>query len=550
MEPNNQMTWTQQYLVFGHGLGVSALFAAIPICVLLILLGGMRKPAWMAGLIGLTTTFLLATLVYQMPVIPAISSALNGVAFGLFPITWIVFWAVALYRLTVEEGSFAIIRDCLGTLTPDPRLQALLIAFAFGTFLEGAAGFGAPVAIAAAMLAGLGLSPFLAAALSLIANAAGGAFGALGIPVLTLAQTTGLPVRNLSIWVAHICSPVAFIIPFYIILIMGGVSALAIDWLPALVAGLSFAAAQLLISTYLGPQLTDILSAFVTITMLVVFLRVRRAKRRASDARDCETLGGEAAKSIRQYDLPTILKAWAPYGILVFCVLFWGAPPIRAVFERYNVVFPWPFLHDVVMRTPPVVTTAGRYHAMFNLNWLSGAGTSCMIATLLSAAFLRLSPLRLVSLLLAVCRQLFLPTVTVTSVLGIAVLMNYCGATGTLGVAFASTGSVFPFFSVLLGWLGVFLTGSDTSSNALFGNLQVVTAGRLGLDPVLMASANSVGGTMGKMISLQSIAIAAAATGMSGNDQSRLFRFTLKHSAILVSIVGILTLVFSYVFKH
>jgi L-lactate transport len=570
------MIWHQRYLLLGCGLGFSAFLAALPIFTLLSFLGILRKPAWMAGTAGLVVTILLALGGYHMPATTAASAAAEGVAFGLFPISWIVFWALALFRVTVESGKFEVIRDSLGRLTLDPRLQALLIAFAFGAFLEGAAGFGAPVAIAGAMLTGLGFSPFRAAALCLLANTAPVAFGSIGIPVITLAGTTGLPLARLSAVIGLICTPMAFILPAYLLASTGGTGSLSGVWLPVLVAGFIFSGVQFAVSNYLGPQLTDILAAISTLTALIMLFRFWHPRdygttasiRFTSDPHSSKgprltptatsplpatssttvwNRGGGSPPGVSTLGIATVLYAWSPFGLLVMCVLLWGYKPIQTALSKLNVVFQWPYLHDVVRLMPPIVASPTPYHALFNLNWFAAAGTACMVATLLSATFLRMSPRRFLRLLLAVARQLMLPTVTVTSVLAIAFLMNYCGATETLGMAFAATGAMFPFFSALLGWLGVFLTGSDTSANALFGNLQVVTAGRLGLDPVLMASANSVGGVMGKMISLQTIAVAAAATGMSVSDQGRLFRFTLKHSILLASIVGCLAMLFAYV---
>jgi L-lactate transport len=558
--------WNQTYFLFGHGLALSALIAAAPIFTLLFLLGVMRKAAWVAGLFGLAVTFLVAIAGYHMPPVMAVSSAFYGAAFGLFPISWIIFWAIALFRLTVETGKFEIIRDSVGRLTPDPRLQALLIAFAFGAFLEGGAGFGTPVAIAATMLTGLGFSAFSASAICLLANTVPVAFGSIGIPVITLAGTTGLPLNQLSAAVGRICAPISLIIPAYIILATGGFASLAGIWLPALTCGAVFAGVQFLISNYVGAQLTDILAALSSMAALVVYLRFWHPRHRESSVsiRNClepvfVPVPGAAPSSAglsavtADGSLPSghsaaqVLYAWMPYVFLVACVLLWGVTPIQAKLNSVSFAFSWPFLHDLVQRMPPITAAASPYPAMFNMNLLSAAGTACMAATFLAAICLRVNPLRFARLLIAVTRQLMPPILTISAVLAIGFLMNYCGATATLGLSFAASGVMFPFFSPLLGWLGVFLTGSDTAANALFGNLQVVTAGRLGLDPVMMAAANSVGGVMGKMISLQTIAIAAAATGLSVPDQSRLFRFTLKHSIFLASLVGGLALIYTYV---
>ncbi len=519
---------------------------------MLLLLGVMRKAAWIAGLCGLGLTYVLAVAIYRMPPMIALSAAANGAAFGLFPISWIVFWAIALFRVTAETGKFEIIKDSVAALTSDPRRQALLIAFAFGAFLEGAAGFGTPVAVAASMLTGLGFSPFRASALCLLANTAPVAFGSIGIPVLTLAATTGLSVDKLSGAVGRLVAPMSLILPAYLIFAMWGWEALGEVWLPALIAGVTFGGLQFLMSNYVGAQLTDIVSAISAMAMLVLLFRFRPS----SGNQAGEGALGEAPEKqsvpggpglVGRYSAGRILSAWMPYLLLIACVLLWGYKPVQTLLNGPSVVFHWPLLHNMVRRMPPVMSSPAPYPAVFNLNWLSAAGTSCMAATLLSALCLKMSLRRFLRLLVSVIQQLMLPTATVASVLAIAFLMNYCGATATLGLTFASAGRAFPFFSALLGWLGVFLTGSDTSSNALFGNLQVVTAGRLGLDPVLMAAANSSGGVMGKMISLQTIAVAAAATGISVSDQAKLFRFTLKHSLLLVSLVGCLALMYSYV---
>ncbi|HZY72826.1 MAG TPA: lactate permease LctP family transporter [Edaphobacter sp.] len=555
--------WNQHYFLFGHGLAFSATIAALPIFTLLFLLGVMRKSAWVSGLAGLAATLLVAIVGYRMPPGMALSAAAYGAAFGLFPISWIIFWAIALFRLTVETGKFEIIRDSVGRLTPDPRLQAILIAFAFGAFLEGASGFGTPVAIAATMLTGLGFSAFSASAICLLANTAPVAFGAIGIPVITLAGTTGLPLAQLSAEVGRVCAPISLIIPAYVIVATGGFVSLAGIWLPTMVCGAVFAGMQFLISNFVGPQLTDIIAALSSMLALVIYLRFRHPEHNENSGaiRNCldkgfvpvivdEPANKKAAASLPlQHSLGEVLYAWMPYAFLVACVLLWGVGPIQHMLNRASFPVAWPALHDLVQRMPPIAAVPTPYPAIFNMNLLSAAGTACMAATFLAAICLGVTPLRFARLLASVTRQLTLPILTIAAVLAIGFLMNYCGATATLGLSFAATGALFPFFSPLLGWLGVFLTGSDTSANALFGNLQVVTAGRLGLNPVLMAAANSAGGVMGKMISLQTIAIAAAATGLSVPDQSRLFRFTLKHSLFLAGLVGCLALIYTYVIR-
>jgi lactate permease len=540
--------WTQSYSLFGQNLGLSALIAAIPIFVLLFLLGVLRKPAWIAGLSGLAATFALAIGAFHMPIPLAVSAAANGAAFGLFPISWIVFWAIALFRLTVDTGKFEIIKDSVGRLTPDSRLQALIIAFGFGAFLEGAAGFGTPVAIAAAMLTGLGVPPFRAAALCLLANTAPVAFGSIGIPVITLAGITGLPRDKLSGAIGRLSAPVSLIIPTYLVLAVGGPTALRGSWLPALVTGVTFAVSQFCISNFVGPQLTDIGASLIAMAALVALSRFWKPADSAAYVNESteRAVRYEQANVPSGYSLAQVLYAWMPYGFLVLCVLLWGFKPFQHAMEPFSYSFPWPQLHDLVVRMPPVTGSPLPYHALYNFNWLSASGTSCMVATLVSALALRVSPRLFFKVMAGTARQLVLPTATVASVLAMAYLLNYCGATSIYGLAFAGTGFMFPFFSAILGWLGVFLTGSDTSSNALFGNLQVVTAAKLGLDPVLLAATNSVGGVMGKMISLQTLSIAAAATGMTAGDQSRLFRFTLKHSVFLAVVIGSLAMLYAY----
>jgi lactate permease len=534
--------WQQVYLPVANSLTLSALTAAAPIFVLLALIGIMRRPPWVAALAGLATSTVIAISVYKMPAALAVSAIGFGAAFGLFPICWIVFWAIVLYRLTLETGKFEIIKDSIGGLTSDRRMQAMLIAFALGAFIEGAAGFGTPVAVAATMLTGLGFSRFYAAGICLLANTAPVAFGSIGIPVVALAGLTGLPEMELSGWVGSLCAPVSLFIPSYLILVMGGFGALRGVIPAAAVCGISFAATQFGISNFVGPQLTDIASGLVAIMSLVLLLRVWKPA-------DTFHLEGEsgAVIELRSHGFGPTLHAWSPYLFLVVLVLLWGSTWFKnGVLETVTVMIQWPGLHNLVARMPPVVGQATPYGAVFTFNWLSAAGTACAFSTMAAAAVLGVSLGAYVRLLGSVFKQLFLAIVTVTSVLGFAFLMNYSGAAATLGLAFASTGFIFPFFSALLGWLGVFLTGSDTSSNALFANLQVITADQLGINPAILASANSAGGVMGKMISLQSIAVAGAATEMGSAEQAQLFRFTLKHSIFLASVLGMITMAYAY----
>jgi lactate permease len=534
--------WQQNYQPVLDSLGWSTVAAAVPIFVLLLLIGVLRKPAWVSALAGLAAALIVAIGVYGMPSGLAVSSATNGAAFGLLPIGWIVYWAVVLYRLTVETGNFEVIKDSIGGLTTDRRLQAMLIAFAFGAFIEGAAGFGTPVAVAAAMLTGLGFSPFFAAGICLLANTAPVAFGSIGVPVVTLAGTTGIPELELSTWVGRLCAPISLLIPAYLILVMGGFRALKGVLPAAIVCGVCFASVQFTVSNFVGPQLVDILAALTAMVGLVVLFKVWQPK-------DKFVLAGEhqATLTVRSHGFSRTLLAWSPYLFLVLFVLIWGYPKSKAFLETTtNVVFDWPGLHNKIERVTPIVATPSPYAARFTFNWLAAAGSACALATMASAIVLRVSLGTYFGILGKVAKQLAFSLFTIAAVLGLAYVMNYSGMTVTLGEAFAKTGKVFPFFSAMLGWLGVFLTGSDTSANALFGNLQVVTAKSLGLDPAMMAASNSAGGVMGKMISLTSLAVAVAATGMARSEEGKLFRFTVKHSVFLASLLGILATIYAY----
>ena len=535
--------WEHNYDPLGNPL-LSTLVAAVPIFVLLLLIGVLRKPAWMSALAGLGTALVVAVAAYGMPADLAVRSALMGAAFGLLPIGWIVYWAVVLYRITLETGNFEVIKDSIGGLTADRRLQAMLIAFAFGAFVEGAAGFGTPVAVAAAMLTGLGFSPFFAAGICLLANTAPVAFGSIGIPVVTLAGTTGLDELTLSQWVGRICAPVSLFIPAYLIMVMGGFRGLKGVLPAAIVCGICFASVQVLVSNFIGPQLVDIMAALTAIIGLVILLKVWQPK-------DNFVLAGEhAAVAVpKHHGLGRTLLAWSPYLLLVVFVLIWGYGPSKRALETTNIVIAWPGLHNEITRMAPMVPQPAPYAANYTFNWLAAAGSACALATLASALVLRVSVGMYIGILGRVLKQMAFSLLTIACVLGLAYVMNYSGAVVTLGLAFAATGALFPFFSALVGWLGVFLTGSDTSANALFGNLQVVTANSLGFDPAIMAASNSSGGVMGKMISLQSLAVAVAATGMARSEEGKLFRFTVKHSVFLASVLGIIAAIYAYAFR-
>ena len=528
--------WQQNYTPVANSLPLSALVAALPIFALLVLLGVARKPAWMASLVGLGAAVLVAAVAYGMPLGRLFAAVSYGAAFGLFPIGWVVFAAILLYRVTLESGKFDLLKDSIGHLTDDARLQALLVAFAFGAFIEGVAGFGTPVAVAAAMLVGLGFTPFYAAAICLLANTAPVAFGSIGIPVTTLAVTTGLPLDRLSASVGRICAPVSLFVPAYLIVVMSGWKGLRAVLPAAALCGIVFAGMQFAISNFVGAQLTDLLASMAAMVSLVLLFRFWKPRGSATGSRPAPT-----------HTAWQVAHAWAPYALLVVFVLLWGYKPLQTQLSRANIAFAWPALHNTIERMPPVVPKPSPYAASYNFTWLSASGTACLLAAILAALVAGLKPRQFVRVLGHTARQLALAELTLAAVLALAFLMNYSGATATLGLAFAATGALFPFFSALVGWLGVFLTGSDTSANALFGTLQVVTAGKLGMNPLLMAAANSAGGVMGKMISLSSIAVAAAATSMKREDESLLFRFTLKHSVLLASVIGLIVMFYAYV---
>src|SRR5688500_7946033 len=552
--------WQHNYEPVAGSLGISAVFAAIPILVLFVMLGVLRKPAWMAALTALGSALLVALLAYGMPVPLAVVSTLYGAAFGIFPIAWIVFASIMLYRLAVETGKFEIIKDSVGGLTNDRRLQAMFIAFSFGAFIEGAAGFGAPVAISGAMLAGLGFNPFYAAGICLLANTAPVAFGSIGIPVTTLANVTGLPVLPLSGTVGMLCAMISIVIPGYLIVVMAGPKRALEVW-PAIVAcGVSFAGVQFYVSRTIGPELTDILSSLTCIIVMVAVLKVWKPA-------NIMRLEGDKPVSLTmaRHSGREIVMAWMPYLLLVVFVLTWGEPEIKASINRWTDGL-WPAslpmhetqlnrlmvpgLHNMITQIPPVAAKPTPYAATYEMNWLSASGTACFLAILATALVLRVRPAQVVKTYVDTFTQLKFAILTIASMLGLAYLMNYSGMTSTLGLAMAASGSLFPFFSAMVGWLGVFLTGSDTSANALFGNLQVVTANAIGLNPILTASVNSAAGVMGKMISVQSIAVAVAATGMTRADESRLFRFTIKHSILLMAAMGLISMLFAYVFSE
>jgi len=536
------MTWTQEYVPLGS-IALSALAAAIPIIIIFYLLAIRRSPGQVAGIAALIAAFLVAVLVYKMPLNTAFLAALMGIAYGVFPIFWIVLTAIFIYNMTVETGKFDIIKNSIATITDDRRLQALLIAFSFGAFLEGAAGFGTPVAISAGMLVGLGFNPLYAAGLCLIANTAPVAFGGIGIPIIVAGQVTGIDTMKISQMVGRQLPFISVFIPIWLVVLMSGWKATK-EVLPAcLVAGVSFAVVQFFSANYLGPELPDILSSLASIFSLTFFLQTWKPP-------SIWRFPGEQAGKSKTAILPTystgeLVTAWAPFIILTVMVILWGLKPVKALLDMPTLSIYVPGLHNLVTQVAPIAKAPTAMAAVYKINWLSAAGTALFIASILSAMILGVGPGQFFRILGKTFSQLTKPLITIPAVLGLAYIMNYSGMSSSLGLFLAGSGSFFPFFSAWLGWLGVFLTGSDTSANALFGNLQSVTAQQVGVDPILTVAANSSGGVTGKMISPQSIAVATAATGLVGKEGD-LFSFTVMHSIVLAIIVGIMTYLQAY----
>jgi len=525
----------------------SGLVAAIPLFIILYMLGIKRAKGHVAAAFGLLSALLVSVFVYGMPAGLAVGSILNGAAYGIFPIIWIVVTAIWVYNMTVESGEFEIIKSSLAAITDDRRLQALFIAFAFGSFIEGTAGFGTPVAITAAMLVGLGFNPVYAAGICLIANTAPVAFGAIGIPVVVAAQVTNLDLMHVSQVVGRQLPFLSVFVPLWLVVTMSGWKG-AMEVLPAvIVAGVCFAGTQFYTANYVNAYLPDITSAIVTIVGLLLFLKVWKPAK-AWHFPDEEPSQGVVKCP---YSTGQILRAWAPYLILAALVFLWaddkfvGLKNILVNIDK-DLFILWPGLHNLVIKTTPVVPQDAAYAAKYSFNLLSAAGTAILFSGLISLAVIPNYGLsKAISCFFKTVKQLKWPILTIAMILGLAYIMNYSGMSSTMGLAFTATGSLFPFFSPILGWLGVFLTGSDTSANALFCGMQKTAAEQVGVDPYLTVAANSSGGVCGKMISPQSISVATAATGLVG-EEGTIFRFTLGHSIAMVLLMACLTYAQAY----
>jgi len=540
--------WLQVYDPLGN-LWLSSLIAVLPIAFFFLALTVLRLKGHVASTITVAIALGVAIFFYKMPVEMALASAGFGFAYGLWPIAWIIIAAVFLYKVTVKTGQFEIIRASVVSITEDQRLQMLLVGFSFGAFLEGAAGFGAPVAITAALLVGLGFNPLYAAGLCLIANTAPVAFGAMGIPIIVGGQVTGIDPFKIGQMAGRQLPLLSVIVPFWLIIIMDGVRGVKETWPAILVAGVSFAITQFFTANFIGPELPDITSALVSLICLATFLKFWKPKNIFRFDKQHHPEAGEDDK----HTIGQIFKAWSPFVILTIMVTIWSIKPFKALFAKAGALegtvikFSVPMLDKLVSKVPPIVTAIKPYEAIYKLDLLSATGTAIFIAAVISMLVLKMKPADGIKALGETVVELKRPIYSIGMVLAFAFVANYSGLSATLALLLAGTGSLFPFFSPFLGWMGVFLTGSDTSSNALFCSLQATTAQQIGVNDTLLVAANTTGGVTGKMISPQSIAVACAAVGLVGKE-SDLFRFTVKHSLLFATMVGFITFLQAYVF--
>jgi len=535
------MPWPQNYDPLGSAW-ISTLMAALPIVLLLGLIAILEVRIHLAALIGLGAALLIALFGYGMPLTAASGAAAYGAAYGLFPIGWIILNLIFLYELTVRKGLFAVLRSNLAGLAPDPRIQVILIAFSFGAFFEGAAGFGTPVAVTAAILIQLGFKPLAASGLSLIANTAPVAFGALGTPIIALSGVTGIDAKVLGAMAGRQLPFFSVIVPFWVVAAFCGVKGMMGVWPAALVAGVAFAIPQFLVSNYHGPWLVDIVASICSILSLLALLRFWQPREiwKLEDA-------AAPAQQSEKFPREKIIAAWVPWALLSALVFLWGLPEIKAFL---NVLSQFKFevagLHNLVERVPPVAPIKSPEAAIFILNWLSATGTGILVSALLAGLFMRFSPRELARIYAETFWKVRFSLITIAAMLALGYVTKYSGTDATLGLALAQTGVLYPFFGTLLGWLGVALTGSDTASNVLFGSLQKITAEQTGVSPVLMAAANSSGGVMGKMVDAQSIVVASTATNYYGKEGA-ILRFVFLHSIVLACLVGVLVFLQAYV---
>lgn len=552
--------WSQVYNPLGSAF-LSTVIAALPVVVLLGLIAFAHMQAHIAALITLVVALCVAIFGFTMPTGMALEAAYLGALTGLFPIGWIILNVIFLYRLTVENGSFKVLQDSIAGITPDRRLQLLLVAFSFGAFFEGAAGFGTPVAVTGAILIGLGFSPLAASGLSLIANTAPVAYGALGTPIVTLAAVTGLDAFELGAMAGRQLPFFSLLVPFWLIAAFAGFRGMIQIWPAILVCGVAFAVPQFVVSNYHGPWLVDVVAALVSMGCLVAFLKIwhpkevwtspaLRGRNDTSSVAPRPASAGAAAtpSAFRHHDSGDVMRAWTPWIILCVFVFIWGTQTFKDIVNPlFFPKFPIDGLHNLVQKVPPVVAKPAAEAAVFNFNILTMTGTGIFVAAIVSGFVMGYRPGRLIRAYGETLWVVRYSLITIAAMLALGTLTRYSGVDATLGLAFAGTGALFPFFSALLGWLGVALTGSDTASNVLFGGLQKITAEQLGLSPVLMAATNSSGGVMGKMIDAQSIVVASTATNWFGHE-SEILRYVFWHSIVLACLVGGLVMLQAYVY--
>lgn len=537
------MAWQQVYNPL-NSMALSTMFAAVPIVVLLGTLAFLHMKAHWSAILGLISALIIAVVVFGMPSHMAGATALYGAAFGLLPIGWIVVHVIYLYRLTVDKGQFQILQDSLTTVTQDRRLQLVLIAFAFGAFFEGAAGFGTPVAVTSAILIGLGFGPLQASGLSLIANTAPVAFGALGIPIITLAAVSGLDVLQLSAMAGRQLPFFSVLVPFWLVWAYAGFRGMMGVWPAIMVAGVFFAVPQFLVSNFHGPWLVDIIASLSSLAAVTVFMLVWHPK----EIWGAQGVGGSTlARGSHDYTTGQVIKAWTPWIILSVLVFIWGLPEFKKYMDSlYVYKFPIPGLHNLIERVPPVVAKPTPEGAIYNFNILSATGTGILLSAIISGLFMGYGFKGLLKVYGQTLYMVRYSILTIAAMLSLGFVTRYSGVDATLGLTFAMTGMFYPFFGTMLGWLGVALTGSDTSSNVLFGSLQRITAEQIGISANLMATANSTGGVMGKMIDAQSIVVASTATQWYGHEGD-ILRYVFFHSLALAALVGVLVFLQAYV---
>ncbi len=544
------MIWQQVYDPFGN-MFISTALSAVPVVVMLAALGFFHIKAHIAAALGLLAALAIAIFAYGMPAGMAGNAALLGGLTGLLPIGWIVLNIIFLHQLTEQNGSFKVLQDSIAGITQDRRLQLLLIAFAFGAFFEGAAGFGTPVAVTAAILIGLGFSPLAASGLSLIANTAPVAYGALGTPVITLAKVHGYDLMALSAMIGRQLPFFSLLVPFWLIWAFAGRKAMWEIWPAILVTGASFAVSQFLVSNYIGPELVDVIAAVVSMIALVAFLKVWQPRTiwTSVSLKGHEKDGGEGhvAPPPTVHPRADVIRAWTPWAILTVFVFVWGLPPVKAWFNGiFAPAFPIAGLHNLIEKMPPVVKAPHKEAAVYTLNLLSATGTGILLSAIVGGLVMKYNPVQLVTQFFRTVWLVRYSLLTIVLMLALGTLTRYSGTDTTLGLAFANTGVLYPFFGTLMGWLGVALTGSDTASNVLFGGMQKVAAEQLGLSPNLMGAANSSGGVMGKMIDAQSIVVASTATRWF-NHEGDILRYVFFHSIALACLVGIYVTLQAYV---